>query len=306
MAKVCFLLGIMPRCGTNFAENQLILSPDCKSPGPIWEDFLVSNSASLGRFSKNTCHYWNPDWFGGSSTDYQSNLEKSLGRGIESFLLSQLSADDDIDYLISKTPTVKGIENFPRYFEDTKLIIIIRDGRAVVESGQRSFDWDFEKSVLDWKSNAKKIQQFMQGNPGKALLVKYEDLFISPEATIREICDYLDLDFARYPLDAMHDLPVSGSSDLKGKEGEIHWQAVKKDESFDPLKRASSWSSWKHKVFDYIASREMNAFGYDSKRDLSAIDRLAIPLYLLTWPLRALPAVLYHAIKNRKLIIKTN
>jgi hypothetical protein len=296
----------MPRCGTNFAENQLILSPDCASPGPIWEDFLVSNSATLERYAKNAAHYWNPDWFGGSSADYQSRLEKSLGGGIESFLLGQLPQGDDVDYLISKTPTVRGIENVTRFFEDAKLIIIVRDGRAVVESGQRSFDWDFDKAIVDWKTNAKKIQQFMQENPGRALLVKYEDLFVAPEATIREICDYLELDFSRYPLDAMRDVPVSGSSDLKNKDGEVHWQAVKKDETFDPLKRFSSWSSWKHKVFDYLAGKEMSAFGYETKRDLSALDQLTIPLYLLTWPVRALPAVVWHAIKNRKLTIKTH
>jgi hypothetical protein len=296
----------MPRCGTNFLENQLRLYPGCSAPGPVWEDFLISNSSILKKYTKNIGRCWDSYWFRNTNQDYISLLERSMGKGLETFLLHQLSENDSSEYLITKTPTVKGIENFSKYFKGIKLIIIIRDGRSVVESGQKSFDWNFEKAVIDWRSNAKKIIEFMDNNPDESLLIKYEDLCSNPEDVIREICEYLEIDFNKFPLRELNNLPISGSSELRGNEGGIHWQAVKKDSKFKPLQRFSNWSPWKHKLYNYIAGKEMKRLGYHIEEKHSFYDHFIIPFYLLLWPLKSIPVVLYFALRYRKLIIKTN
>ena len=42
-----FSLGIMPRCGTNFLSNQLLLHPDCAPPEPLWEGYLPAHADRL-------------------------------------------------------------------------------------------------------------------------------------------------------------------------------------------------------------------------------------------------------------------
>ncbi len=306
MAKVCFLLGIMPRSGTNFVENQLRLHPSCAAPGPVWEDFLVGSASSLKFFVNKLSGKWDGSWFTHYDFDCYARLERNIGKGLESFLLEQLTEKDNIEYLISKTPTVAGLENFQRFFSDCKLLLVVRDGRAVVESGQRTFDWDFEKAVYDWCLNARKIIKYMEVFPQGAFIVRYEELCDRPAETMAAINEYLGIDFRLYPLEAQQQLPVSGSSELKATEGGVHWQPVSRSGDFDPLMRFAHWSPWRHKVFGFLANAEMSKMGYGSTRELSALDRILVALYLATWPLRSFPVICYHAIKNRKLILKTN
>ena len=49
--KLCFILGIMARSGTNYLFRLLDLHPDCAGPGPIWEDCFVRHSELLETFA---------------------------------------------------------------------------------------------------------------------------------------------------------------------------------------------------------------------------------------------------------------
>ncbi len=306
MTKVCFILGIMPRSGTNFLENQLKLHPSCHSPGPIWEDFLISQLPALSRLVKKLNKQWDPRWFENNAADYSANCKASMGKGMEDFLLSQLDNSTPVKYLISKTPTVAGIEHFQHYFPDSKLLIVIRDGRSLIESGQRSFSWDFEKSAFDWSRNVRKIMDYLDINPMKSILIKFEDLCHNPQENMENIMEYLALDFQNYPQNKLDDLPVSGSSELKNKSKGLHWKPVKKDKTFKPTQRHCNWSNWKTKVFYYIAGREMTSVGYDFNVEITMLDKILIPLFLSTWPLRAFPKACFYLLKERKFILKTN
>jgi hypothetical protein len=44
-----FILGIMPRCATNFLSNLLLLHPDCVPRDTVWEDFTIARSDLLKR-----------------------------------------------------------------------------------------------------------------------------------------------------------------------------------------------------------------------------------------------------------------
>lgn len=84
-----------------------------------------------------------------------------------------------------------GLDNFFRIFPDQPLILLVRDGRSVVESGMRSFNWDFEQAAHDWADAAQRIKNLSETYnkaEKKCLVVRYEDLFSNPSGELSRVC----------------------------------------------------------------------------------------------------------------------
>lgn len=295
----------MPRSGTNYLENQLILHSQCFAPGPIWEDFLVSSTPLLESLRNKLKLHWDSYWFRNTNIDFSHKLGLDIGNGLKNFLLSQINIPD-AKYLVTKTPTIRGLEYYLSYFSGSKLIIIIRDGRDVAESGMNSFGWDFVKAIYDWKINSRKIVDFLNKNPNSAFLVRFEDLFTTPEETMSEAIEYLELDITNYPFDKLKDMPVSGSSMLKSEKGELNWKPIEKEQNFRPVSRYKSWSAWKKFLFIVIAGGELQAFGYDIREEVSLLQKFQAYLYLAFWPVLMIPRTLYYLLKEKTFVLKTH
>ncbi|WNC68458.1 sulfotransferase [Thalassotalea nanhaiensis] len=308
MLKVCFVLGVMPRCGTNFLQNMLRLHTSCYAPGPVWEDFVISQLDILFRYSQRVSNNWDPYWFRNAETNHKDLLMQCLGQGIQDFLKLQVknsNPKNEIEYIISKTPSLKGIDKYSLFFKNCKFIMIMRDGRSVVASGEKSFSWDFELAAIQWKLNAKKIKKFKKMNDinfDTFLLIKFENLIVEPENQFKKMIEYLGLSLNDFDFSKLKSLPVSGSSDLKSSSKAMHWKPVSKENKFDPLNRFSNWSLNRKKIFHYIAKNEMEYFGYHSDIALSYWDRVWISLYLLIWPIKFVLKKLkefFHSIFNK-------
>lgn len=306
---VCFILGIMPRSGTNFLENQLRLHPNCKAPGPVWEDFLISELKQLKKFTRNVQRRWDSYWFRNSEIDYSENLNKHLGQSLSNFLVDQLNHDENNSesiVLLTKTPTVKGLEYFELFLGHSKLLIIIRDPRSLIQSGQKSFNWNFEKAVLDWKLNAKKIIKYIKSNDNVNNIIKYEDLIVDQNKTIHKALALLNLEVDAFPIQDLNELPVSGSSELKEEKGEIHWQATKKSDDFKPENRFKDMSLFKQKFIYHFTKKEIKQLGYDFEIKLSITDKILCYLRLFAWPFSAPISTIYYLITKKSFILKTN
>ena len=305
MTDVCFILGIMPRSGTNYLENQLILHDKCIAPGPVWEDFLVGSTPILEKLKKRLTSRWDNYWFRNTEINYLDKLGKEIGKGLTTFLLDQ-SKDPDARYLVTKTPTVSGLENFRLYFPESKLIIIVRDGRDVAESGTKSFQWDLIKALIDWKINARKIIQFVDQHPDAAFLVRFEDMFATPEHLMSEVITYLDLDETNYPFEKLKNMPVSGSSTLKVDNEKINWKATEKKKNFQPVSRYKSWSPWKKFLSIVIAGSELDQLGYDISEKIPLEQKILAYSFLITWPFLTIPRTLYYLLKEKTFVLKTH
>ena len=306
MKSVCFLLGIMPRSGTNFLENKLRLHPECIAPGPVWEDFIVCSLPRLNCFVRSVSHRWDQFWFRNTDINFKRKIKSYLGQGLTEFLLSQGENQPDVDYLLTKTPSVAGLAHYPDFFPEAKLVIIVRDGRALVESGRRSFDWDFVKAVYDWRINASAILAFQRQHPGKCLVVKYEDLVSDELAVIARLCDHLNIDYERYPVDAK-DIPVSGSSELKqDSSAGLHWRPVDMGSEFNPLERHSQWGKLRKRVFACLANTQMKDLGYATEARVTLAEKvLVVCLLLAVWPVWVVAKTAYYLLKEKKFILKT-
>lgn len=270
-----FIQGILQRSGTNYLNNLLLLHPDVKSPGLVWEDFFLAHGDLLTDYSEKTQQRWNPQWGDEVSAELgQKALLEFMGNGLVDFMEAQYrnrvakgvypAPDQTPISLVTATPSVCNLHMFFDLFPNAVPIIIVRDGRALVESGVRSFGWDYDEAMHMWAAGARHILDFCQ-NPkheGKYLLVHYEDLYIRTEEEMDKVLTFIGLDRRRYNFQNAKNLGVMGSSELVQAEGSLHWKSINKSADFNPLARASEWSPNLRSRFEWIAGEQMRALGY--------------------------------------------
>ncbi|MDF5722456.1 MAG: sulfotransferase [Rhizonema sp. PD37] len=271
-----FILGIMPRCGTNFLQNLICLHPDCVSSA-LWEDFMLYPAPLLEAYAHAVYTEWLP-----LSTKKLENIMDSpldsllhhLGEGLLSFLYTQ---QPQSQRLVTKTPWVRNLPSFFKLFPNAQLLILIRDGRSVIESGVTSFNWDYQSAMHQWAEAAQKIIQFQQHqhHSHQYMIVKYEDIYSKTVETMTKILEFLNLDKQSYDFAKSINAPVIGSSDIicRGRENEpqeftIHWQPIEKTTEFNPLSRWHNWDDAKHALFNKISGKQMLQFGYSLQGSL--------------------------------------
>jgi len=270
-----FVLGILQRSGTNYLNNLLLLHPDVQPPGMVWEDFHLSHADHLCDYVESTQRHWDDDWSEAvNNTMGHGALLAHLGQGIVRFMENQYSAcietgkfpppEHEPVRLVTATPSVSNLHLFFDLFPHGAPLIIVRDGRALVESGVRSFNWDYDEASYNWATNARKILEFCQApeHQGRFFLVKYKDLCAQNRQTMTQMLNFLGLDPSRFDFDAAENLAVMGSSEVVTRGGVLHWKEVKKPREFNPLARARNWGPQLKCRFAWIAGNEMRALGF--------------------------------------------
>lgn len=267
-AKPIFIMGIMHRSGTNFLSDLICLHPDCKTSQTAKEDFLISGSDKLIKYAEGVAKQWNQKWFNTQNTKPADLLLQNIGNGLIDFLSTPFDPDTDsrIDdtRLVTKTPDVTNIKNFFKLFPKAYLLIIIRDGRSIVESGVKSFNWKYDQATHRWAKAAKQVltfQKALKKTPFKFKIVKFEDILSNQNMQLEEILSFLDLDPQKYDFDTASKMPVKGSSELSEKEN-VHWKPEEKNTDFDPTKRYDNWDRKKHQRFNWVAGKYLDKFDY--------------------------------------------
>ena len=260
-----FILGISQRSGTNYLHDLLRKHPDSYSPGTIWEDFFIHYSDLLIQYSDSVFKRWK--WKEGKVEKHvKTSLYRSLGDGLVSFLSSQGSGMR----LITKTPSVVNIHNFFLLFPEAYLLVLVRDGRAVVESRVKTFSESYDSAIHRWATAAETILKFDCKNKAitpNYLIVKYEDLWNDAETELRKIFSFVGLDDQLYDFDSALNLPVRGSSVFHGNQNsQVHWKPLPRTPEFDPTKRWKHWNRFLHEKFNYIAGKQLMQLGYKEKK----------------------------------------
>jgi hypothetical protein len=166
---------------------------------------------------------------------------------------------------VSKSPSVRNLERFFAFFPSARLLILIRDGRSVVQSAMETFGWDFDRACRAWADAADTIGRFQQAEKARAdrwRLVRYEDFVDDTETQLRSLFEFLGLDASRFNFEAAQNLPVRGSSWFGRGAGQVHWKTVVKDASFAPKERWRSWSAEQLERFDWLAGKQLRDSGY--------------------------------------------
>jgi protein-tyrosine sulfotransferase len=256
-----FIHGILPRSGTNYLWDLLLLHPDCaRAVEPVREDLFLDHSDHLVRFVEDVQRAWDPRW-GEFSAGLTSRLLAALGEGLMSFLWT-----DRDRKLITKSPSVRNLSRFFTFFPNARLLVLVRDGRSVTQSSMDTFGWGFERSARAWADAAEEIIRFRQANlqaSDRWRLVRYEDLIEDIDRELPEILRFAGLDPSAYDLEAARELPVRGSSVFFGPgRSSVHWEPVRKDVNFSPNERWRTWTVSQLERFDWLAGNQLRALGY--------------------------------------------
>ncbi|MCB9592633.1 MAG: sulfotransferase [Sandaracinaceae bacterium] len=77
-----------------------------------------------------------------------------------------------------------------------KIVYLVRDGRAVVNSRVRKYpELAPEVHVDQWIAQIQETDALVAERPDAAIQIRYEELATEPEATVRRVCEFLEVAF---------------------------------------------------------------------------------------------------------------
>lgn len=273
-----FVRGITTRSGTNYLGDLLALHPQVgRARHPVWEDFSLDQAAHLDEYFARSLERWPRAW-DIPLPAIRAELLREFGDGLVRVLIA--NPDRPSALTVAKSPSVRGLRYFFDLFPDDYLIVLVRDGRSVVESKRRSFGQSFDSAAREWATSADTILQFSREHArtrgSRWILLRYEDVLTDVIATLQSIGAVTGLDPAGIDLTAAEALPVRGSSSFGRVEGRVDWRCAEKNEAFKPLERAAAWDGEQHKRFNWLAGDQMLELGYGltGSTDATFKDRL--------------------------------
>src|SRR4051794_23791905 len=179
-----FLLGILERSGTNYLCDLIRAHPDVGVRRPIWEDKLLRQGQFLKKYVDTVAATWDAHW--NVPPDEPDKLLRLLGSGIEKFITDGA----ETSHVIVKTPSVENLPMFFDLFPDAALIVLVRDGRSVTESGVRSFGWSYPVTMKQWADAARTILDagpVLRASGGRYRLVHHRQGLAHPHPVVTKI-----------------------------------------------------------------------------------------------------------------------
>jgi hypothetical protein len=121
------------------------------------------------------------------------NEDRKIDIIIYALYFSQVPQDMNKRVLIGdKTPLLNDyLYLLSEVFPKGKLIYMVRDGRAVVNSYVQSRSYSVERALARWKSSIRNFENKKHLFSKRLVLLKYEDFISSPDQKIEEILNML-------------------------------------------------------------------------------------------------------------------
>lgn len=132
------------------------------------------------------------------------NIEKHFqiryGEHIDSFLESNCK----VAWGLKDPQLTEHLEALEQFVPESKFIIIVRDGRGVVNSyieNKWGLGTNAYTGALRWKTEVEQQVKFAEKNPESCLIVRFEDLIKDQHTQLLKICDHLEVSFDQSMLD---------------------------------------------------------------------------------------------------------
>jgi hypothetical protein len=221
-------------------------------------------------------------------------------------------------YIIDKNPNyVYFINDISNAFPDAKVIFIVRDYRGRYNSLKRLSQRFVRPIGISWIDHQNNILKFIEKNPSKSLLIKYEDLIENNKHTIRKVCAFLDLEFEETMLNYSEYSKVDYKS-LPVKEQYIESQLKWHENSNKPLNSTLAYK-WKSeltkneiKILDYYCGKTGEIFGYEPiYKNFTISEKIMIelfhrPQFILIYGFPFVQKYFFHLpVKIQRVLIRT-
>ena len=252
------VLGLMPRTGTNYLGRLLRTHRDCTTAKTLYEDFLVYSLPDFDNCVEGIATNWPKRW---PCHRRLGELRGRLGEALLAFLEDDMRSPGKRP--VFKTPSVRGIDHIDRFLPQADVVIVLRQGPATIESGMRSFNWDFETACKRWGSAVRTVLSAAERRKARCLkpfvLVRYEDLATDTGRVLNLIAAQIGLDPAGFDWKRLADFPVYGSS----QQDKLTWDPGVKTTDFNPLARAAHWPAHAIRRFDHLSNGLSTKLGYE-------------------------------------------
>jgi hypothetical protein len=286
-----FLHGARVRSGSNYLGKIMGCNPNIQlvPPGKTMYEFPLIDD--LGAWKSAFAGFLNK--YKGKPEDFDfRRFSPHLGNAWLRYLIETFSLQPG--HIFIKWSNVRNIDKFFEVFPESKLILLVRDGRDNVASSVKAtlatrhhknliqkvrtrishlLMRDFRAAAKDWSSAVRKIMRVdedLRKSPSASryLLLRYEDVYQRPREMGARIFEFMGVPYDEAILDAVENADVVGSSfySERGKEDATkpNWSATPRTEAFQPLGRWKKWSSFEKSLFRRIAGKQLFEMGYET------------------------------------------
>ena len=255
------LLRLILNSHSNIAipEEAAFLRPIIKKKY-ICDEIPWKDLKRIYNYLKNSPHYalWNYD-----PSKFLNWLEKQssifLKEFINNLFMSYAESEGKIRWG-DKTPSLfREVDLLYQLFPEAKFIHIVRDGRDVFDSRRRMDSTKNNSAVMaiEWCYKIHKIEKFFESlPPSNKYTLRYEDLLTNPEETLKNICEFMQVEYEPQMMDFY--------KKSKYYVGSHHSKLIFKPIISDNLQKWKNNLSGKEiKVLNLLAKRYLKKYGYE-------------------------------------------
>jgi hypothetical protein len=232
--------------------------------GSDWEDYLVLFGDRLDDYRSQLLKTWEMQAL--AFDRLRSALDDTLADWYAAFL-RQLG---DGRRTIAKSPSAENLDRvMPWLLRDVDVVMVVRDPRAVLQSARMTFTDSFERRLQAYVRSGQAIlgSQSLGG-----VVVRYEDLLDNRRHELGRVLDAVGLPRSGYDFDAADHLPIRGSSTAASPD--TRWHGTPWHAGFDGHRRDAQLPARLRRRVEWVARREMEAFGYDGREAVTATQAL--------------------------------
>lgn len=309
--KRIFIVGAQ-RSGTTLlrlilnAHSQIAIPRDCPFLLPFLKKKYLNHFIS-GSSLKTFCDYissideYQRTYVDGHYNEFFSQFyhrEKMSLREMIDGVFSGFCHSEGKSIWGSKTPTFfRKVDIFFTLFPDAKFIHIIRDGRDVFDSLRKMnpLHNNVTLAALNWKYKLFRIEKSFKKIPvNNKITIRYEDLLIKTEETIKSICTVLGIEYEA----SMLDFHISSYKNTSLRHSKLIFKPIKKD---NKEKWKNNLTSQEIRVFNLLAGNYLKRYNYEVA---NAILNLFDVMRMLKGLLIGLPQQLIILVRRKKILEK--
>ena len=276
MTQVVYIVSPTQRSGTNFLSHVMGKHPDLVFPEKKKfsdEHCLYSYVNDIKKYCLSTVATWGK-WTESEDHTLVSQVKKLMantGEGILKYFSEDLQEGQ---MLLLKTPDSGNVEDFFHLFPNSKVVVLMRDGRDTVESFLKSWGGSesFKKMTSRWSNRVDQIDRLLErakhsGFEKQVHVLDYNNLNEDTPGELKKVFEFLELNQDNYPWGELADTPVLGSSNYRGGEENVHWKPIAKDSGFKPAGKWNDWNKSKKNLFKRIAGKQLQNHGFSKDND---------------------------------------
>ena len=297
-ADLVFIIS-QPKAGSTLLQRLLAGHPEIQTSAETWLMLHPLYGLRLTGIKAD----FNANWAATGVREFLDNYadgKETYHDGLRSFartIYGHVLEKSGKKLFLDKTPRYTMIvDELYELFPEAKFIILLRNPLAVLNSELQTYvkgDWPvlsrFEPDLVAAPARINAAKRFLGTS---AFEVRYEDLVSDPAVSIKNLCDFLNLDFDAEMLDYSNTpAPAGKMNDPVG----IHRHTSASTSSMDKWKSLGEDGQLRAFALSYLeelGDEVISEFGYDASELRSAIEKTPVessPRCVYPWSLAIKP-----------------